>query len=79
MPDSLLIGDAIYAPIVTSSTERMDIELPPGEWIDYWHESRVVSGSLPGFPVPLGQEPIFIRAARSSRCASSATTPARAA
>ena len=61
MPDSLLIGDTIYAPIVTSPTERMDIELPPGEWIDYWHESRVVSGSLPGFPVPLGQEPIFIR------------------
>ena len=61
MPDSLLIGDFIYAPIVTESTDRMDIELPPGEWVDYWDETRVVSGRLAGHPVPLGREPIFIR------------------
>ena len=61
MPDSLLIGDAIYAPIVTASTDRMDLELPPGEWVDYWDETRVVSGRLEGHPVPLGREPIFIR------------------
>ena len=56
-----MLGDAIYAPIVTSSTDRMDIELPPGEWIDYWDESRVLSGRIEGHPVPLGREPIFIR------------------
>ena len=61
MPDSLLIGDFIYAPIVTASTDSMDIELPPGEWVDYWDETRVVSGRLAGHPVPLGREPIFIR------------------
>jgi hypothetical protein len=61
MPDSLLIGDAIYAPIVTESTDRMDIELPPGEWVDYWDETRVLTGRIAGHPVPLGREPIFIR------------------
>ena len=61
MPDSLLIGDAIYAPIVTASTDAMDIELPPGEWVDYWDPTRVLSGRLSGHPVPLGREPVFIR------------------
>ncbi len=61
MQDSLLIGDAIYAPIVTASMDRMDIELPPGEWLDYWDATRVVSGRLEGHPIPLGREPIFIR------------------
>jgi Glycosyl hydrolase family 31 C-terminal domain/Glycosyl hydrolases family 31 TIM-barrel domain len=61
MPDSLLIGDSIYAPIVTTSTASMDIELPPGNWVDYWDETHVVSGQLSGHPVPLGREPIFIR------------------
>jgi hypothetical protein len=61
MPDSLLIGDSIYAPIVTASMDRMDVELPPREWVDYWDPARVLSGTVPGHPVPLGREPIFIR------------------
>ena len=61
MADSLLVGDDIYAPIVTSSTDKMDIQLPPGEWVDYWDDTRVVSGGLASYPVPLGREPIFIR------------------
>lgn len=78
MPDSLLIGDAIYAPIVTLSTNRMDIELPPGEWVDYWDGTRVLSGRIAGHPVPLGREPIFVRQGASSRCTWSATTRATA-
>ena len=61
MPDSLMIGDALYAPIVTASVSTMDVELPPGEWIDYWDESRVHSGRVASHPVPLGREPIFVR------------------
>ena len=60
-PYSLLIGDEIYAPIVTRFTTRLDIQLPDGEWINYWDESEVLSGSLEDFPVPIGREPIFIR------------------
>jgi hypothetical protein len=61
MTYSLRVGNEIYAPIVTESTDRMDIQLPTGQWISYWDESTVVSGSLAGYPVPLGGEPVFIR------------------
>jgi alpha-glucosidase (family GH31 glycosyl hydrolase) len=61
MTDALRVGNEIYAPIVTEPTETMDIRLPSGPWIDYWAESRLVSGMVRDFPVPLGREPIFIR------------------
>lgn len=61
MTYSLRVGSELYAPIVTEDTKTMDIRLPPGQWIDYWDEARVLSGILAGFPVPLGREPIFIR------------------
>jgi Glycosyl hydrolase family 31 C-terminal domain len=60
MPYALRAGDELYAPIVTERTDTMDIQLPSGQWIDYWNESSVVSGVLPAFPVPRGREPIFI-------------------
>jgi hypothetical protein len=61
MAYALRVGAELYAPIVTERTETMDVQLPSGQWIDYWDESRVVSGMLAAFPVPLGREPIFIR------------------
>ena len=61
MAYSLRVGNEIYAPIVTEPSDRMDVQLPPGQWIYYWDESVVVSGTLAGFPVPLGQEPLFVR------------------
>ncbi len=62
MAASLQVGPELYLPVVTATTRTMTIELPAGEWIDYWDESRLVSGTLTDFPVPLGHEPIFIRA-----------------
>jgi hypothetical protein len=62
MPYALRVGKELYAPVVTRPTSAMDIQLPSGQWIDYWNESSVVSGTLPAFPVPHGREPIFIRA-----------------
>jgi hypothetical protein len=61
MTYALRVGNELYAPIVTEPTETMDIELPSGQWIDYWDESSLVSGPIQGFPVPLGREPTFIR------------------
>ena len=61
MTYSLRVGNEIYVPIVTESTDSMDIQLPSGQWVYYWDESVLVSGTLAGFPVPLGGEPIFIR------------------
>jgi hypothetical protein len=61
MTYSLQVGDEIYAPIVTEPTRTMTIQLPSGQWIYYWDESLLVSGTLADFPVPPGGEPIFIR------------------
>jgi hypothetical protein len=61
MAYALRVGEELYAPIVTERTDAMDVQLPPGRWIDYWDESTAVSGTLPAFPVPHGREPIFIR------------------
>ena len=61
MTYALRVGNELYAPIVTEPTQTMDVQLPFGQWIDYWDESRLVSGMVRDFPVPLGREPIFIR------------------
>jgi hypothetical protein len=61
MASSMRVGKELYVPVVTEPTETMDVRLLYGQWIDYWDESRLVSGMLAAFPVPLGREPIFIR------------------
>jgi len=61
MPASLLVGAELYVPVVTEPTRTMTIQLPAGKWVDYWDESRLVTGTLNDYPVPLGREPIFVR------------------
>jgi hypothetical protein len=61
MTYSLRVGNEIYAPIVIEPTQTMTIRLPGGNWIDYWDETRLASGTLENQPVPLGREPIFLR------------------
>ena len=61
MTYSLRVGRELYVPVVTEPVEAMDIRLPNGEWINYWDESQLVSGTLAGYRVPLGREPVFIR------------------
>jgi len=61
MTYSLRVGNELYVPIVTERTQAMTIQLPSGQWIDYWDESRLLTGTLGGYAVPLGREPIFIR------------------
>jgi hypothetical protein len=40
----------------------MTIQLPAGNWINYWDDAEVYEGpSTISYPVPLGREPIFIR------------------
>ncbi|MCE5278435.1 MAG: hypothetical protein LLG03_10435 [Planctomycetaceae bacterium] len=54
------LGEEIFVAYVTDAMTELDIELPPGEWINYWDQSQVVSGKIK-YPVPLGREPIFVR------------------
>jgi hypothetical protein len=60
-PHSILVGGEIFVPFVTGRTSAIDIALPPGQWVDYWDESHVVSGNLSEYPAPLGQEPVFLK------------------
>lgn len=60
-PDSMRVGDEIFVPFVTERTPTIDIQLPPGLWLDYWDEERVASGRLVEHPVPTGREPVFLK------------------
>ncbi|MCE5326449.1 MAG: hypothetical protein LLG01_08540 [Planctomycetaceae bacterium] len=54
------LGEEIFVAYVTDTMKELAIELPAGEWINYWDESQVLQGKVT-YPVPLGKEPIFIR------------------
>ena len=60
-PFSMRVGDDIFVPFVTTKTPTIDIQLPAGQWVDYWDEERVVSGSLVEHRAPRGEEPVFLR------------------
>lgn len=59
---SMMLGDALFVAFVTEEkqTERT-VVLPPGQWVDFWDDTRVVSGTVT-VPAPPGREPIFVRA-----------------
>jgi hypothetical protein len=58
---AMRVGEEIFVPFVTAKTPTIDIQLPTGQWVDYWDEESVLSGSLTEHPAPKGQEPIFLR------------------
>jgi hypothetical protein len=60
-PYSMRIGNEIFVPLVTDRVSTLDFRLPPGAWIDYWNEERVVFGLVTAQAVPLGREPVFLR------------------
>jgi hypothetical protein len=57
------LGDELFAAYVTQpGVVSLAIALPPGEWINYWNDDELFSGSSTiDYPVPLGREPIFVR------------------
>jgi alpha-D-xyloside xylohydrolase len=58
---SFRTGDELFVAVITSSAPTLTVDLPDGDWINYWDESLVVSGRVTSFPAPVGQEPTFIR------------------
>ena len=60
-PYAMRVGEEIFVPFVTDPTPTISVELPPGQWIDYWDEERVVEGSIGEQRAPLGQEPVFLK------------------
>jgi hypothetical protein len=57
------LGDELFVAYVTEpGVNTVTVTLPAGEWIDYWNDAAVYDGlSTISYPVPLGNEPIFIR------------------
>lgn len=60
-PNSMKVGEEIFVPFVTSKSGSVDFTLPAGQWVDYWDETRVVSGRLTDYPAPVGREPVFLK------------------
>jgi hypothetical protein len=60
-PLSMKVGEEIFVPFVTERTTTLDIQFPPGQWVDYWEEDRVLSGAIGEYPAPPGHEPLFLR------------------
>lgn len=61
--DSAQLGNEFFVQFVTSSTDTLNIRLPAGTWINYWNLRQVFNGNTTiQYPVPLGNEPIFIEA-----------------
>jgi hypothetical protein len=60
---STLLGNEVFVAYVgEAGRTSIDIDLPAGEWVDYWNLARVLSGPARiSQAVPLGKEPIFIR------------------
>jgi len=58
---SMRVGDEIFVPLVTERTTTLDVQLPAGQWVDYWEEDRVLSGSLAEYPAQPGREPVFLK------------------
>ncbi len=60
-PFSMRVGEEIFVPFVTERTTTLDIQLPAGQWVDYWEEDRALSGSLTEYPAAPGREPVFLK------------------
>lgn len=58
---STMLGREIFVQYVTNYMSSIDVHLPSGQWINYWNEQQVYTGSTTvHLDIPLGREPIFI-------------------
>ncbi len=56
------LGADIFTQFITSYTRSVQIQLPPGEWVDYWNQAILYKGNQTiSYSTPPGKEPIFIR------------------
>ena len=60
---SYLLGDdMLVAPVVEPGAETRRLWLPAGDWIHLWSGERYAGGEI-SVPAPLGQPPVFYKAA----------------
>ena len=60
--DEYLYGeDLLVAPIIQNHIRSRKVELPEGEWMDFW-TGRKMTGGKHRVQAPIGRPPVFIRA-----------------
>jgi alpha-glucosidase len=60
LPEYLFGRDLLIAPRVTEMLDPLEIEMPPGEWYDYWTGLKV-EGGVDKVNPPLDVQPVFAR------------------
>ena len=62
LPDQYAYGPALWvAPVLENGVRERRVELPRGEWIDYWTHERVRGGRELAAAAPLGRIPLWVR------------------
>src|SRR4051794_23157552 len=62
LPDQYAFGPAFWvAPVLDQGARERRVELPRGEWIDYWTHERVRGGRELLAAAPLGRIPLWVR------------------
>jgi alpha-glucosidase len=60
--DEFLFGDdLLVAPVLTEGVTESDIDLPQGDWYDYWTGKKYNGGQTIHLPVTLDSIPMFVR------------------
>jgi alpha-glucosidase len=60
--DFLFGSDLFVAPVVTEMVDAEDVQLPPGEWYDYWTSQKLSSKDKITLHPALDEMPLYVRA-----------------
>src|SRR6202790_511098 len=60
--DFLFGSDLFVAPVVTEMVDAEEVQLPPGEWYDYWTSQRLSSKDKITLHPALDEMPLYVRA-----------------
>ena len=57
-----MFGDDILVAAIFEDVEKRPVQLPPGEWVDFWNREKVFRGpALIEYAAPLERYPVFLR------------------
>jgi alpha-glucosidase len=61
--DAFMLGDdLLIAPVLQAGTRQRTLQLPPGEWFDFWTDQRYQGPAEMKLPVSLKNIPLLVRA-----------------
>jgi alpha-glucosidase len=60
--DFLFGSDLFVAPVTTEMVDAEDVQLPPGDWYDYWTAQKLSSKSKLSLHPALDEMPLYVRA-----------------